>query len=126
MAPERLPRAWSYAAFTAAGGHAVNEDAFLADRHPADANAWLCVLADGMGGQPNGGPAAWTACRAAMAEAQRTPPRALSVPRTWEYLLRGADQAVAGDAAAGFCTLIGFLLWDGKLAGASCGDSAAR
>ncbi len=44
--------------------------------------------------------------------------------RTWASLLRLADLAVAADDGAGFTTLIGFCVWNGRLVGASSGDSA--
>src|SRR6187431_243497 len=40
-----------------AGGHPVNEDAFVVLQHRDNAECWICTLADGQGGQPNGGPA---------------------------------------------------------------------
>ncbi len=38
--------------FSEVGGHAVNEDAFAVERHPADDTCWLCCLADGQSSGP--------------------------------------------------------------------------
>jgi hypothetical protein len=110
--------------FTEPGGHAVNEDAFLAQQHPADAGLWLCFLADGQGGRAGGARAAQLACQAALAAALHRPAHALAEPAAWPLLLGEADAAVAADRAAGFTTLIGFCLTEQALCGASSGDSA--
>jgi hypothetical protein len=42
----------------------------------------------------------------------------------WVTILRQADDAVSADVDAGFTTLVGFSLLDGRVYGASNGDSA--
>jgi hypothetical protein len=102
-----------------------NEDAFAVCRHPADTDVWLCVVADGMGGQPGGGPAARLACRTCVEGALAFPPHLLTRPETWVGLLQEADRAVANDPTAGFTTLVAMCVKRCLLAGASNGDSAA-
>jgi len=109
--------------FTEAGGHPVNEDAFLVRQHPDDPDCWLSFLADGQGGRKGGGEAARLACRAALDVASGVRPERLVDGRAWPFLLRLADFAVAADVVAGFTTLIGFCVRNGVLAGASSGDS---
>jgi PPM family protein phosphatase len=110
--------------FSEVGGHAVNEDAFAVERHPADDTCWLCCLADGQGGRAGGGRAAQIACCVALEAAKAEARWKLATASTWATLLRHADEAVEADADAGFTTLIGFCIAKGRLAGASCGDSA--
>jgi len=59
-----------------------------------------------------------------MTAANALPPEQLVELGSWVTVLRRADEAVCKDSAAGFTTLVGFCLWQGKLVGASCGDSA--
>ncbi len=106
------------------GGHLVNEDAFAVRQHPADPGCWLCVLTDGVGGQPGGGRAAELACRTALNSALGFPPERIADPLAWPSILRMADEALATDAEAGLCTLLGFCIAGGHLFGASAGDSA--
>jgi hypothetical protein len=110
--------------YSEAGGHPVNEDVFLVQPHPADAELWLCALADGMGGQAGGGRAARLACQIALDLAARLAPRVVTNPAAWPTLLGQADQAVARDAEAGYTTLIGFAVSATAISGASSGDSA--
>jgi serine/threonine protein phosphatase PrpC len=42
----------------------------------------------------------------------------------WGFVLQTADQAVAADPEAGFSTLVGFCIRNGRIVGASSGDSA--
>src|SRR6266545_5369535 len=98
--------------FTAAGGHPVNEDAFVLRPLPNDAG-YLVALADGQGGRAGGARAAQIACRIASASAN------------WEESLPEADAAVAADPEAGFTTLVALAVEGDYLSGASCGDSAA-
>jgi PPM family protein phosphatase len=102
--------------FTAAGGHPVNEDAFLLRAVPG---GWAVVLADGQGGRSGGAAAAQLACRT-VADAFGT-----SADHSWAECLARADTAVAADPAAGFTTLVALVVQDGVVSGASCGDSAA-
>lgn len=103
----------------------MNEDAFRVQAHPLASDCWLCLLADGMGGQAGGGPAAQLACRAALDAALACRPEQLLRPRTWSGLLQTADAAVAADPVAGFTTLVGLCVYRNQLVGASSGDSAA-
>jgi serine/threonine protein phosphatase PrpC len=100
--------------FTEAGGHAVNEDAFVLRQLTDEPGGWLVTLADGQGGRAGGARAAQLACRIA---AEHT--------GSWDERLTKADATVAADAAAGFTTLVGLHAHYNRVAGASCGDSAA-
>jgi serine/threonine protein phosphatase PrpC len=102
--------------FSAAGGHAVNEDTFAIQPLPGEAG-WLVALADGQGGRAGGARAAQLACRVALEHATQ--------PDHWAEALTRADEAVAADAEAGFTTLVGLRVEGDRVAGASCGDSAA-
>jgi serine/threonine protein phosphatase PrpC len=110
--------------FSEPGGHRVNEDAFEVHRHSAQPAGFLCVLADGQGGQAGAARAAQLACRTAAEAALRLSPQQLADALVWTAVLQQADQAVAADPEAGFTTLLGFWLADGLVAGASTGDSA--
>jgi serine/threonine protein phosphatase PrpC len=110
--------------FTEAGGHPVNEDAFLTLTHPTDHTCQLCFLADGQGGRSGGAEASKLACSVSASAASRLSPAKLSRPSSWQGILEEADQAVAKDPQAGFTTLIGFCIHAGYLTGASNGDSA--
>ena len=103
--------------FTAAGGHAVNEDAFLIREMPS--GGWLVVLADGQGGRAGGAGAAQLACQVAIEHANR------AESLDWRAALTAADAAVAADREAGLTTLIGLHVTGDRVTGASCGDSAA-
>jgi hypothetical protein len=98
--------------FSAAGGHPVNEDAFVLRPLPGGAGC-LVALADGQGGRAGGARAAQIACRIASASAK------------WTEYLPEADAAVAADSEAGFTTLVALAVEGDYLSGASCGDSAA-
>jgi hypothetical protein len=111
--------------YSAAGGHAVNEDAFLLEPLAAEPAGWLVYLADGQGGRPGGLPAARAACRFASAFASAKSPTALGEPYSWVDILTSADEAVAADLESGFSTLVGLCVRSDHVAGASCGDSAA-
>jgi serine/threonine protein phosphatase PrpC len=111
--------------FTEAGGHPSNEDSFRTFVHQVDPACLVCVLADGQGGRAGGAEASALACETALAGALRWTPKTLSSDFiTWRDALRYSDVAVAKDPRAGFTTLLGFSVWNGYLAGASCGDSA--
>ena len=77
------------------GGHALNEDAFAVQAHPIDADCLVCVVADGMGGQPGGGEAAWLACQVCLEKACALPVERLFFPGAWASICRAADEAVA-------------------------------
>ena len=114
----------SVVSFSEAGGHSLNEDAFVVERHPVDPDCWLCCLADGQGGRAGGARAARLACQVALDWALRETTHRLAMPSAWCELLRRADEAVRDDPEAGFTTLVGFCIARGHLAGASCGDSS--
>jgi hypothetical protein len=107
-----------------AGGHVKNEDAFAIASHPDDPQSLLCVLGDGQGGQPGGGPAARLACDTFLELASRMPLARLMVANGWNDVLTQVDRVVADDASAGFTTLVAWAVARGHLTGASCGDSA--
>jgi hypothetical protein len=111
--------------FSEAGGHASNEDAFAVRQHPSAPDCWLCLLADGQGGQAGGARAAQLACKIALALALEYAPERLADAATWTTILRRADAAVCADTGAGYTTLVGLCVVPGAVAGASCGDSAA-
>jgi hypothetical protein len=111
--------------FSEAGGHAGNEDAFTVRQHPSAPDCWLCLLADGQGGQSGGARAARLACETALAQAVGHSPERLADGATWAAILGWADAAVCADAEAGYTTLVGLCVVPGTVAGASCGDSAA-
>lgn len=98
--------------FTAAGGHPLNEDAFVL-RPLANSAGYLVALADGQGGRSGGARAAQIASQVASASAN------------WAESLPAADSAVAADPEAGFTTLVALAIEGDFLSGASCGDSAA-
>jgi hypothetical protein len=110
--------------FTESGGHIDNEDAFAVEPHLADPACRLCLLADGMGGQPGGWDAAQVACRVALRRAHALPTSNLVDPDAWVSLLHHADEAVCDDPRAGYTTLLGFIVTATTVTGASCGDSA--
>ena len=102
--------------FSAAGGHPVNEDAFVLHQLPLE-DGYFVALADGQGGRAGGRRAAQLACQIAAAR--------FAECRDWTASLTAADAAVAADAEAGFTTLVGLCATRDRVAGASCGDSAA-
>jgi serine/threonine protein phosphatase PrpC len=100
--------------FTAAGGHEVNEDAFVLQPH---AGGWVVALADGQGGRARGEAAARLACETAAKRFAEAGSLAEAVV--------AADNAVAADRDAGFTTLVVLHVEVDRVSGASCGDSAA-
>lgn len=107
------------------GGHPHNEDAFEIRALPPELGAYLCVIADGQGGQPGGGEAARLACRVCADTAARLEPAALLLPTTWTTILSTVDRAVADEPTAGYTTVVAFAVTGSRVCGASCGDSAA-
>jgi PPM family protein phosphatase len=107
-----------------AGGHVLNEDAFIVGVHPDDPEGYLCAVADGQGGQFGGGPAARLACETFLKVASQATLAELMLFRLWDDILAHVDHVVADDPHSGFTTLITFCIARGQLAGASCGDSA--
>jgi hypothetical protein len=109
---------------TETGPHRENEDAFAVRPHPADPNCLLCVIADGQGGQADGGPAARLACQTYLDLAAGTELYRLWTADTWARILMDVDRIVCTDSVAGFTTLIGLCVVGGRIRGASVGDSA--
>jgi hypothetical protein len=110
--------------FSEAGGHLLNEDAFLVRPHPSHPDGWLVGLADGQGGRAGGAKAAQLACRTVLDVAAALPLRQLADQAAWPGVLRRADEAVSANPEAGFTTLIGLCVLGDQLVGASSGDSA--
>jgi hypothetical protein len=106
------------------GGHTHNEDALVVRALPPGLEGYVCVVADGQGGQRGGGEAARLACRLCADTAARLDPAALLLPATWITILRAVDRAVAEDPAAGHTTLTALTVTETSICGASCGDSA--
>jgi serine/threonine protein phosphatase PrpC len=111
--------------YSEVGGHRLNEDAFRVQAHPLAPDCWLCLVADGQGGQTGGGPAAQLACQVALRAALACRPAGLIDPPIWCDILRQADAAVAADSGAGLTTLLALCVYRGRVVGASSGDSAA-
>jgi hypothetical protein len=101
--------------FSEAGGHPVNEDAFLITSSPDNPEECRVCIADGQGGRAGGAAAARLACATAIAFGESA---------SWLDKLTHADAAVAADPDVGFTTLIGFEVRGDTIVGASCGDSA--
>ena len=89
------------------------------------APGWIVALADGQGGRAGGKRAAQLACETTSQHARAFSAESLSDSFTWTEILSRADTAVAADREAGFTTLIGLCAEADRVAGASCGDSAA-
>jgi hypothetical protein len=111
--------------FSEAGGHPINEDAFVIHPFLNETEGVLVCLADGQGGRAGGGPAAQLACRTIFEAVGATSVADLSKDYSWVEILTYADRAVAADSTAGFTTLIGLGVENDCVTGASCGDSAA-
>src|SRR5262245_4815404 len=96
----QVVRMVSALSFSEAGSHPANEDACAVRQDPAGADCWLCLLADGQGGQAGGARAAQLACDTALATALEYAPEHLADGTTWAAILGRADDAVCADAAA--------------------------
>ena len=105
-------------------GHA-NEDVALVRLHPQEALALLCALADGQGGRSGGADAARVAAGASLDAASTFLPGTLLEEAAWYPILGAADEAACEDDAAGYTTLVSLCVSDGRVCGASCGDSGA-
>jgi hypothetical protein len=110
--------------FTEAGGHLENEDAFAVEPHPLDPECLLGVVADGQGGQPDGGPAARLASRMWLDAAGTEKPQQLFHGGMIEHTIHLVDRELCEEQNAGFTTLVGWSVWRNHLIGASAGDSA--
>ena len=111
--------------YTEAGDGHANEDAVLVCPHPKDAGLLLCFLADGMGGQAGGAAAAQAAVAESLRAAASFSAKELRCSALWSPVLSAADESVAEDDDAGFCTLVSLCVSEHEIWGASCGDSAA-
>lgn len=110
--------------FAEVGGHLAMEDAFAVQQHPLYPDVWICVVADGQGGQRGGGRAAEIAVQTAMSRAVTLFANQLRDPRSWLSIAAAADVAVCADPDAGYATLVAFAVSDDWVVGASNGDSA--
>jgi hypothetical protein len=111
--------------FSSVGGHPINEDAFVVQRVPGGTDEWFVVLADGQGGRAGGAPAAQLACRTTADYVLAHPGTVFGDPSSWVGMLGRADEVVAAEPEAGFTTLVVLCAGADRVAGASCGDSAA-
>ena len=102
--------------------HSENEDYLLRNGYAKGGLRYLCFLADGQGGRPDGGVASRVACESAMACSQTYPWEEFSMASTWDDIFAAADAAVS-EKCEGATTLIGIALDDNATSGASCGDS---
>lgn len=107
---------------TEAGGGKANQDYLVAERHPLAADTWICAIADGQGGRPEGDKASSIACRSVAEICRRTPSDHLAQPGAWMDILADANARVAS-GTEGFTTLIGFAVGPDFICGASVGDS---
>ncbi|HWB59699.1 MAG TPA: hypothetical protein VG733_09410 [Chthoniobacteraceae bacterium] len=103
------------------GGKIENEDYLIANPHPGFPLGYVCLLADGQGGQSNGALAARTACETAWQLSSQRSFEGLLEANAWQMILADTDVAVA--ATGGYTTLIGFAIRENYLCGASCGDA---
>jgi hypothetical protein len=107
------------------GGHRQSEDAFVTRLISSAPENYVCVVADGQGGQAGGAEAARVACEVCIECALAYSQNQLLSPSTWDAILRAVDQAVCDAPIAGYTTLIAFSVTETYLCGASSGDSAA-
>lgn len=105
-------------------GHA-NEDVVQVRPHLESAGLLLCSLADGQGGQAGGAAAARIAVEESLRAAASFPAKELLHAAPWYAILSAADDAVAEDNDAGFCTLVSLCVSENHVCGTSCGDSGA-
>jgi len=111
--------------YSEAGRGHQNEDAIEVRTHPQNPDALLCALADGQGGQRGGAAASQIAVRQCLGLASAYSAEQLLEPSRWYKILSRVDDAVCEDADAGYTTLVGAIVMDGRICGASCGDSEA-
>jgi PPM family protein phosphatase len=106
---------------TEPGGKPENEDYIIARRHPRSWETYICLLADGQGGRPNGATAAKVACEKAWSLASELPSESLLNSASWNDILKSVDVAVS--STGGFTTLIAVVVTRDCVSGASVGDS---
>jgi len=85
----------------------------------------VLILADGVGGRENGGPAAARAVELVKQSVRSAPVRQLSEPGFFTSLLQAIDEQLADDPNCGQTTLVVAALTPDRLVGASVGDSEA-
>lgn len=107
------------------GRSRYNEDAFQVAPHPQSNDGYICIVADGQGGQLGGQRASVVACQTTMEIATSTSSQELAKGTGWSKILTRADQAVKDDRDAGFTTLVAAYIHGNIVYGASSGDSAA-
>jgi PPM family protein phosphatase len=115
----------NFLAHSESGLNHENQDRVLARLHPANSHLLVCVLADGQGGQMGGGEAAEVALETAWQEASARPAKKLCDGATWSEIIVAADEAVEENERAGYATLIALGISNGRIFGASVGDSMA-
>jgi serine/threonine protein phosphatase PrpC len=108
---------------TEPGGKLLNEDYLIARRHPQSSDGYICLLADGQGGQSNGALAAKAACETAWRLASESSFDSLLNISGWQEILAQADLAAL--TTGGFTTLIAIALNHDLASGASSGDCKA-
>ena len=88
-------------------------------------NVVLTIIADGVGGRPNGGNAAARAVKLVTATVQAAPLGRLTAPRFWERTLQAVDVTLADDDQCGETTLVAVCVTPTRITGASVGDLEA-
>lgn len=100
-----------------------NQDRVLIFHHEA---AVIVAVADGVGGRAGGAEAAQGAVvQVQDAIAAVTKPSVLARASFWTQLLTEIDKNLSDDAVAGETTLVALAILDGRVTGASVGDSGA-
>jgi hypothetical protein len=107
------------------GDKPENEDALVTFCHPQNREIYVGAVADGQGGRAGGRQAAKLACQKFRECSSTVSGDRLLAPDVWEDILAKVDRAVADDSAAGFTTFVALAVGNGRLVGASNGDSAA-
>jgi serine/threonine protein phosphatase PrpC len=100
-----------------------NEDRVLLFEHES---LLIVAVADGVGGRANGAQAAESAVRQVEVTVRSVDkPKNLLQRHFWTQLLSEIDEALSDDEGAGETTLVALALSQGKVVGASAGDSGA-
>ncbi|MEM9480780.1 MAG: protein phosphatase 2C domain-containing protein [Verrucomicrobiota bacterium] len=105
--------------------HSKNEDYLVCQSHPGSNANYLCFIADGQGGRPNGALASKIACQAGLEAALSTPFEELQSESRWTEIICRSDMRVSSLAEGGLTTLIGLTVSEQGIFGASVGDSMA-
>lgn len=85
----------------------------------------VLIVADGVGGRENGGPAAEKAVALVKEAITNAPPKKWSDRFFYEQMIRAIDDALYEDNACGQTTLVVACLTPQRIVGASVGDSEA-